>query len=285
MNKFVAGAITFGVVLVIILVAAFTGLSWVGVGSIGIVKHMDGKVTEVPQGIHWTGWGVSVQEYPTYMQSLVLSDSTKEGGTTNQQWTVGTSDQQELPVNTNLTWKITTKDVAALYQTVGGKDIDYISSNIVLPTMKNVTNKITHKYSWNSVKGSDQATITEEINAELGKQLLKSGIEIGTFGFTFVGSPQGMAQSQQALATSELNIKKAAQEQDKAKIENQTKILNAETDAQTKLIQAEGEAKANTVLSASLNANLIEYKKVDKWDGKNPSTVVGQGSSTSVMVK
>ncbi len=285
MTKFKLGAIISGATLILILAAGFTGISWISVGNVGIVKHMNGEVSELGQGIHWVGWGVAVQEYPTYMQSLVLSDNPKEGGNDNQQWSVGTSDQQELPVNTSLTWKINTKNATALYQTVGGKDIDYISDSIVKPTMKNVVNKITHRYTWNDIKGAGQAQVTEEINKELTTQLEKVGISIGTFGFTHVGAPKGMEQSQQSLATSELNVKKAQAEQDKAKIENQTRILNAQTDAEAAKIKAEGEAAANQLLAKSLTPDLVEYNKVQKWNGKNPTTVLGNGTNTLVTVK
>lgn len=285
MTKFKLGAIITGVTLILVLAASFTGIKWIGVGNVGIVKHMNGEVTELGQGIHWVGWGVAVQEYPTYMQSLVLSDNLKEGGTDNQQWSVGTSDQQELPVNTSLTWKINIKNAPALYQTVGGKDIEYISDSIVKPTMKNVVNKITHRYTWNDIKGAGQAEVTEKINVELAAQLEKVGISIGTFGFTHVGPPKGMEQSQQALATAELNVKKAQAEQDKAKIENQTRILNAQTDAEAAKIKAEGEAAANQLLAKSLTSDLVEYNKVQKWNGVNPTTVLGNGANTLVTVK
>jgi regulator of protease activity HflC (stomatin/prohibitin superfamily) len=285
MTKFKLGAIITGVTFILVLAAGFTGIKWIGVGNVGIVKHMNGEVTELGQGIHWVGWGVAVQEYPTYMQSLVLSDNLKEGGTDNQQWSVGTSDQQELPVNTSLTWKINIKNAPALYQTVGGKDIAYISDSIVKPTMKNVVNKITHRYTWNDIKGAGQAEVTEKINVELTAQLEKVGISIGTFGFTHVGPPKGMEQSQQALATAELNVKKAQAEQDKAKIENQTRILNAQTDAEAAKIKAEGEAAANQLLAKSLTPDLVEYNKVQKWNGVNPTTVLGNGANTLVTVK
>jgi regulator of protease activity HflC (stomatin/prohibitin superfamily) len=285
MNKFTLGAATVGATLALGLGIGFSGTSHIGVGSVGIVKHMNGQITELNQGIHWVGYGVAVQEYPTYMQSLVLSDNNKEGGSDNQAWAVGTSDQQELPVNTSLTWKINTKDASNLYQTVGGKDIEYITDNIVRTTMKNVVNRVTHDYTWNEIKGNQQSAVTDRINKELGVALAKVGIEIGTFGFTHVGSPAGMAQSQQTLATAELNVKQAQANQDKAKIDNQTALLNAETDAQAQLIKAQGEAKANQVLSQSLTPELVEYNKVQKWNGVNPTTVLGAGTSTMVQVK
>lgn len=285
MNNFIIGGVIAGVIVVGGLIVGISGESRVSVGNVGIVKHMNGEVTELPQGWHWTGFGVSVQDYPTYMQSLILSADTTEGGNSNNQWSVGTSDQQELPVNTSLTWKLNTKDASNIYQTVGGKDIQYISDKIVQPTMKNVVNRITHDYSWNDIKGAQQGEITDKIQKQLGEELAKVGIEVGNFGFTYVGTPQGMAQSQQTLASSELAVKQAQAQQQKVKIENQTQIMQAQADAQSRLIKAQGEAKSNEVLSKSLTSELVEYNKVQKWNGANPSTVLGGGTSTMVTVK
>lgn len=133
--------------------------------------------------------------------------------------------------------------------------------------------------------GAGQADVTAKINKELESELDKLGISIATFGFTHVGSPKGMEQSQQALATVELNVKKAQADQEKAKIENQTKILNAQEDAQAVKIKANGEAAANEGLAKSLTPELVEYNKVQKWSGVNPTTVLGNSSSTMVNVK
>lgn len=285
MNNFKIGAIATGAALMISLGVAFTGTSHIEIGSVGIVKHMDGHISELEQGWHWTGWGVSVQDYPTYMQSLILSNNAKEGDNGNDQWSVGTADQQELPVNTSLTWKINTKDASNIYQTVGGKDISYVSDKIVLPTMKNVVNRITHDYTWNDIKGAQQGEITDKIQKEFGKELAKVGIEIGNFGFTYVGTPQGMAQSQQTLASSELAVKQAEANQQKVKVENETAIMQSQTRAKAKLIEAQGEAKANEVLSKSLTPELVEYKKILRWNGANPTTVLGGGTSTMIQVK
>lgn len=261
------------VLTVSIIVYVIGGSNHIPVGSVGIVKHMDGKVTQIPQGWHWTGWGVAVQEYPTYTQSLILSSDKKEGNSDNQQWQIGTADQQELPVNTSLTWKISTKDANALYQSVGGKDINYISDKIVQPTMKNIVNGITHDYGWNDIKGSQQTAITKRINDALKTALANDGIEVETFGFTLVGSPQGMAQSQQSLASAELATKQAQQAQEKAKIENATKIMNAEATA-----------KANQVVQQSLTPQLLQQMAIEKWDG-HLSQVEGAGSNSIINLK
>jgi regulator of protease activity HflC (stomatin/prohibitin superfamily) len=272
-----SGIIGAGVVAVGLIGGAifgFGGSSHIPVGSVGIVKHTNGVVTEINQGWHWTGWTTGVQEYPTYKQSLVLSDNTKEGGTGNDSWKIGTMDQQELPVNTSLTWSISTKDATALYQAVGGKDIDYIRDSIVSPTMKNIVNQITHQYDWNSIKGAKQAEVIAKINEALKVELLKSGIEVGTFGFTHVGAPAGMVQAQSALASAELGKQQALADQQKAQIANQTAIQTAEAQAKVTEIQAQ----ATKAKAATLNALVIQEQMIAKWNGVLPQ-VSTNGSS------
>lgn len=257
-GKLIGGAIvTIGALIFVI-----GGTSHVGTGSIGIVKHMSGEITEVPQGFHWTGWGVTVQDYPTYRQAL--------GGKSGVTLNVGTSDQQELSVTTNLNWNIDITKSKTLYQSVGGNDIDYISDTIVLPTMKNDINKVTHTYGWNAIKGNEQSKVTDRIEKMLKEDLAKSGIELVNFGFSQVGSPAGMAESQQQLASSELNTKKAEQEQAKAKIENQTQIMNAET-----------QAKSNKILQQSITPQLLQKMYIEKWDGKLPQV---QGTNANPLI-
>lgn len=247
------------------------GMTHVPIGSVGIEKHTNGQVSEVPQGWHWTGWTVAVQEYPTYKESLVLSDNAKEGGNGNDQWKVGTSDQQELPVNTSLTWSISTKDATALYQNVGGKDITYIQDSIVEPTMKNIVNQITHDYGWNEIKGAKQGEITQRINDALKAELIKDGINIGTFGFTYVGAPGGMVQAQSTLASAELGKQQALADQQKQQIANQTAIQKAQADAQV----TEIEANATKAKSASLSPLIIQQQMIEKWNGQLPTTEAG----------
>lgn len=265
MNKTVSSLIVAGIGTVAVLVFCIGGSSHVGMGSVGIVKHMNGKVTQIPQGWHWTGWGVSVQDYPTYRQAL--------GGKGGVKLSVGTSDQQELPVTANLNWNIDINKADVLYQSVGGNDIEYIADTIVLPTMKNDINKVTHTFGWNDIKGSEQADVTNKIEAMLKSDLAKSGIELVNFGFSNVGSPAGMQKSQQALATSELEVKKEQAKQNAAKIANQTKIMNAEA-----------EAKANEVVLKSLTPELLQQQAIKKWNGALPQ-VEGAGTNSIINLK
>ena len=84
----------------------------------------------------------------------------------------------------------------------------------------------------------------------------------------------------------------AQQNADKQKIENeaaiakaeadkQVAITNAEAEAQKTSIAAEAQAEANRKIAESLSYTLIEYQKVQKWDGKLP-TVSGGNALMSI---
>ena len=50
---------------------------------------------------------------------------------------------------------------------------------------------------------------------------------------------------------------------------------NAQQEANAIKVQAEAQAEANRLLTASLTDTLVEYQKVQKWDGKLPTVTGG----------
>ena len=67
----------------------------------------------------------------------------------------------------------------------------------------------------------------------------------------------------------------------KAEADKQVAITNAEAEAQKTSIAAEAQAEANCKIADSLSETLIEYQKIQKWDGKLP-TVSGGNALVSI---
>ena len=63
---------------------------------------------------------------------------------------------------------------------------------------------------------------------------------------------------------------------DKAIADAEVKKANAKAAAEAKLISAQAEAKANKLLEESLTDKILQEKYINKWNGKLPSTVVGE---------
>lgn len=99
-----------------------------------------------------------------------------------------------------------------------------------------------------------------------------------------------------AESTKKVMIEQAKADLEAAKLDAQTKVTKAEASAQAKLInaeasakasimKAEAESKANILLQQSITPSILEYFKIEKWNGKLPTTSVGTGSSTIIGLK
>ena len=62
-------------------------------------------------------------------------------------------------------------------------------------------------------------------------------------------------------------------------------IAIARGDSAAEVIAASGKAEAINRMQSKLSPLYIEWQKIDKWDGKNPNTVLGGNSTTMVQVK
>ena len=61
----------------------------------------------------------------------------------------------------------------------------------------------------------------------------------------------------------------------KAEADKKVAVTNAEAEAEKTAIKAEAQAEANRKIAESLSDTLIEYQKIEKWDGKLPTVTGG----------
>jgi regulator of protease activity HflC (stomatin/prohibitin superfamily) len=105
---------------------------------------------------------------------------------------------------------------------------------------------------------------------------------------------EGKGALLKAESTKKVKIEQSKADYESAKLDAQTKLTKAEANAKAKiiaskaneeatLIEAESQAKANQMLNASITPTILEYKKLNKWNGKLP-TVMGS-SGTIVDLK
>ena len=56
--------------------------------------------------------------------------------------------------------------------------------------------------------------------------------------------------------------------------------INADADAYATKVRSEAEAEANKKIAESLTDNLIRFNEIKNWDGKLPTYMAGEGSTT-----
>ena len=102
---------------------------------------------------------------------------------------------------------------------------------------------------------------------------------------TIVKTPSGYNEAIQQKSIAQQNADKQKIENEaaiaKAEADKQVAITNAEAEAQKTSIAADAQAEANRKLAESLSDTLIDYQKIQKWDGKLP-TVSGSNALVSI---
>lgn len=107
---------------------------------------------------------------------------------------------------------------------------------------------------------------------------------------------EGKGDLLKAESTKKVKIEQAKADLESAKMDAETKItkaeasakarlINAEASAKAKIMNAEAEAKANKILQESITPAILDYFKIERWNGKLPTTSVGQGSNTIIGLK
>jgi regulator of protease activity HflC (stomatin/prohibitin superfamily) len=100
---------------------------------------------------------------------------------------------------------------------------------------------------------------------------------------------EGKGALLKAESTKKVKIEEAKANYESAKLNAQTKLAKAEASAKAKiieskanaesiLIEAESQAKANQMLNTSITPTVLEYKKLNKWNGKLPTVMGSSGT-------
>lgn len=71
------------------------------------------------------------------------------------------------------------------------------------------------------------------------------------------------------------DIEQAKANYESAKLDALTKIEKAKAESQAILMKAESQAKANRLLNESITPEILEFNKINRWNGKLPTTTLG----------
>ena len=178
-------------------------------------------------------------------------------------------DLQTVSTVLAINYRVDTSKSYNIFKNIGA---DY-ESILVTPAVNEVLKAITAKYTAEE-SVTNRALISDGLVTELNEKLNESGLfvtDVNIINFDF----------SEAFITA-IEEKQVAQQQLlKAETEKQTAITNAEAEAEALRIRSEAEAAANKVLAESVTPELVEYNKIEKWDGKLPTY---NGSATMPFI-
>jgi len=124
-----------------------------------------------------------------------------------------------------------------------------------------------------------ESSIIIECNKRISKWFTVSQLR------TNITPPPALQSAIEAKTKALQEVQVAENQKQVAVAEAFRKIAIARGDSAQMVIEASGEAEAIRRKQITLSNMYIEYMKIQKWDGKNPTTVLGKEGSTIISVK
>jgi regulator of protease activity HflC (stomatin/prohibitin superfamily) len=267
-----------------------TSCHLVPAGNVGIKFYLIGSDKGVEYDVLTPGryaalnWNRKFYNFPTFTQNVVWTMDKLEGSPADEH--IVFQSKQGLPcwANIGMTYHVDPSKVPLLFQTYK-QGINEIT-NIFLRNM--VRDAIVAESSQRTVEeiyGPGKMELIEGALNRVQQQVLPLGIIVEKiYWIGNVGLPEevekAISAKAEAMEKAEVRQNEIAEEIAKA----QKKVEEARGTAESILINAKAQAESNIIIARSITPTLIDYMKMQRWDGVLPQ-VSGTGSIPVINLK
>lgn len=261
--------------IILALVQPFS-IDRVDAGHVGIKVKLTGNSRGVSNYEYKTGWVMynswteQLYEFPTFQQHIDYEEQS-----------VITKGGFSAVIKPSFNYALKSNAVGDMFQNLR-LDIKEVEQgwlkNAIVGAVNDVANKWEVDHIFNE-REQFESSIIAECNKRLSKWFSVSQLR------TNIVPPSSL---QEAIEAKTKAIQQAQAEDQKAltaEAEARKKIAQAKGDSAQVVIEASAQAKAMHIKQMQLTPLYVEYMKIQKWDGRTPTTVLGNGTSTMVNVK
>ncbi len=267
-----------GAVLVVGLLFAKNMVAYIEPGHVGIVIHRGGGgVDPAPLG---PGFHIrnplmtQINEYPTFMQTLVLTRSNIEGSMGNDEINVNSVEGQPLSLDISMSFELRPDRVPALYSTFR-TDIQTIQHGFIKQAIRQSLQEVVGNEEIAQILGPKKAEVVTRTQAQLQKRLDPYGIEVRQFTLNEFRAPKAVMDAISLKNVMQQQALTAQNELQKNTFQAQGDSIKAAGRAKAILTEAEAQAKANELLSRSITGSLVQYEMAKRWNGQMPQVTGG----------
>jgi regulator of protease activity HflC (stomatin/prohibitin superfamily) len=259
--------------LLVLLVLIPTSITYVNPGHVGIVIRRTGGGVDprhLPPGLHFRNpLTTGIEEYPVYMQTLMLTQSRTDGSAGNDEINVNSIEGQPLSIDVSMSFELDEAKVPQLYQTFR-TDIQTIQHGYVKQAIRQALQEVIGSEEIANILGRNKAEVVTRTQQLLVERLSPYGIDVKQFTLNEMRAPKAVMDAistknvmqQQALtAQNELQKNEFQARGDSIKAAGRAKAITAEAEAQ---------ARANELLARSITPTLVQYEMAKRWNGQMP---------------
>lgn len=276
-----------GVVVVIVGIVFTAMLTTIHPGHVGVsVKKCGGggvSSEPIPTGYYWRSlFCEDVVEYPTSVQTLVLSKNPHEGQANDESITVTSSEGLPVNLDVSLSFTLDPAKVPAIY-TKYRNAIEVIAHNFVRQTVREGAQSVFAQFTAEQLYSTKREESRVEVQNFLIKRLSAEGLVIQQFTVNETRVPDAVMQAINAKVAMIQESQKAEAQVRKTEAEAKQRVAQAQGEAEAKKLSADAEAYFNRTVAASITTEYVQYKALEKWNGELPQ-MMGTGAVPFVNV-
>lgn len=275
-----------GIIAIIIICAIIGGIftcmsiTKVGQGEVGVVwTAKDGVQQELLQpGFHFVHPLAKVKDYPVAQQQLVLSNNPEDYNEKGHaDWHVDApANGGMVKMNLTINYNFMPDKVVGLYSKFNGMDgytiVENMVQNSIIAYIKEVTPQFTVMDIYSTKRADVSKAITEYLNAKLQPEY---GINVSSALIIDVQLDSALSAKIQAKEQAKQDAEKAELDKQTAIAQAETEKVKAQTAADVMKINAEAEAEAYRIKSAAITDNLLKKWELDARNKHGWITVQG----------
>lgn len=184
-------------------------------------------------------------------------------------------DLQEVRARVALNYQIVSAEAPRIYQSIG--TIKSVEGNLIGPVLQEAIKLATAKYD-SAQLIQDRASVKQVIFDYCAERLVEDQIVVRDVSIVNFAFNEGYQKAIEDKQVAQQMAEAATNDLQRIKVEAEQAEAKARGEANALLIGAEAEAKRQKLLGETMTDELIEWKAIEKWDGKLP-TVQADGKS------
>lgn len=259
--------------LLVLLLLLPTTVTYIHPGHVGIVISRTGggvEPTPLAAGLHTRNpLTTGIEEYPIYMQTLVLAKSPTEGSTENEEINVNSVEGQPISLDVAMSFELNAMQVPELYSTFRN-NIDFIQHTYVKQTIRQSLQTVIGSEAIADILGPKKAEVVMRTQNMLEENLKAYGFVVKQFTINEIRAPQTVINAINAKNVMQQAALTSQNELQKKQFQATGDSIEAAGHAKAILGEAEAQAKANRLLAESITPTLVSYEMAKRWNGQMP---------------
>ncbi|HEY0095425.1 MAG TPA: prohibitin family protein [Archangium sp.] len=257
----------------LVVAGGFSSATYINPGNVGIVIHkLGGGIDPKPlqPGVHLLNpLTTGVEEYPVFMQTLVLTQGTTDGSKQNDEINVNSVEGQPVSLDVSLSFELDPSRTPALYTTFR-TDIESIQHGYVKQAIRQALQEVVGSEEIAAILGPKKAETVAKAQALISRRLGQYGFMVKQFTINEIRAPGAVMEAINTKNVMQQQALTAQNELQKNTFQAQGDSIKAAGRAMAILAEARAQAEANSLLSQSITPTLVQYEMTKRWDGKMP---------------